>query len=64
MKDLEKGEKRMIYYDIVLWNKIEKTEDTQELFALINTFCKEKGVNVVSYNVRESRMIVPQQEEE
>jgi hypothetical protein len=61
---MDKIPPRMIYYDIILWNKIEKTEDTQELFALINTFCKEKSMNVVSYKVREAGQQQYQPEEE
>ena len=66
VKELEKKETRIIYYDTTLWNKIEKTEDTQEVFALLEKFCKEHSINVVSYRVREASIpqFAPQEEQE
>ena len=54
----------MMYYDLIFWNKIEKTEDTQEVYALFEEFCKKNSINIVSYRVREASMPQPQEEQE
>ena len=61
---MEKNMKRMMYYDLIFWNKIEKTEDTQEVYALFQEFCKKNSINIVSYRVREASMPQPQEEQE
>ena len=57
--------KRIIYYRTTLWNKIEQTEETQEVFSLLQKFCHDNSMSVLSYNVVEGgQMPQPDQEVE